>query len=133
MLEKCTIQKKVKENLYEIEIEDTDGHHCIGCSFEGSCGGKAGKLLARSKKERNTGETAFVFIQEKNELLAVVLVFLVPLLSGLIGALLSNFLFFPENRVFAFVFFAVFLFAAIAILKVKDKQFKKKLPFIVDR
>jgi positive regulator of sigma E activity len=130
--EKCAVLKKLHGDLYEIKIIG-DSAHCAACSFQKNCSNQNQVMIARSPINHEPGEEVFVEIPEKDETFRALFIFLIPLLAGLLGAILSYEWFFPENNGFAALFFFIFLLSTIVFLKTAEKKVYRRLPVILEK
>ncbi len=131
MIEKATILKKVKKDFYEIKVQEEK--NCLSCSMSDRCHDQNKSIIARSKNIYEVGDKVSVIIKEKDESIRVFLVFILPLLSGIIGIFLSFKFFFPKNNLIAFFFFVAFFFLSLKLGTLFDKKNNDRLPFIINK
>ncbi len=131
MIENGTIIKKINEFIYEIQIF-SEGENCLACSLSKKCDLKNSLILATSQKKREIGEKVRIDISEKEESLRVIIVFVLPIIMGILGVFLSYLIIFPKKALFAFISFTIFFAISIIFAHFIDKN-SKNLPPILDQ
>lgn len=90
MIQEAQIIKETEPGIYEIQLFN-ENQHCSSCSLLGDCAGQTCRMLGVAENASYAvGARVQVEIREKNEMFRIFLVLLLPLLCGLMVALVLS-------------------------------------------